>query len=471
MAVKIAQPEIVESCGTVADLAEDRLTAWAPDVAGDADLPYLAEHPAPASGPEVMALDIPTPGGGAMRVPVLHPALLIALHEATSPLRSRADALLTPGVLGYRHGAQAGWHYAPAWREFSDEVTRLSRSHRWVAFTDVSSFFASTTWEMVLGATQRSLGKPYAQRLTGLTQRFRASGQHTLPSGYADARLLSNLVLNEVDEQLKVPFVRWVDDYRLFGSSERQLRGALTRAHAAMRRAGLRPNQSKTRIVLGSEAAARHENTLASVYHPERDSREVVRANLDRVLARACEDPVRRRRDLRFALSRLARERDPIAVSWAIDALSEIPWEAPRLVAYLAVFDDDEFERHRIRASVERSLRDAASAGDAWLLARLVPLAWEGKIEERTAGEIQRSLERLAGTPAWALALRLLARAGDERTVCASATPSVPDRRGLLAAFGELECDPPGWLCDAEPRLASAIRDGHLVPPPYASLL
>jgi hypothetical protein len=471
VSVQIAQPETVRSCGAVADLLEDRLTAWAPDVAGDADLPYLAEHPAPASGPELMAMDVPTPGGGAMRVPVLHPSLLISLHEATSPLRVSADALLAPGVLGYRRGAQAGWHYAPAWREFSDEVTRLSRSHRWVAFTDVSSFFASTTWEAVLAATQRLFSKSCAQELTGLTQRFRASGQHTLPSGYADARFLSNLVLSEVDEQLGVPFVRWVDDYRIFGSSERQVRGALTRAHAAMRGVGLRPNESKTRIVPGTEAAARSENTLASVYHPERDSREVVQANLRRVLARACEDPVRRRQDLRFVLSRLARERDPAAVSWAIDAVSEIPWEAPRLVAYLAVFDEDELERPRIRAGVERLLRDAASAGDAWLFARLVPLCWESKIEERTAGEVQRSLDCLAGTPAWGLALRLLARAGDERTVRAAATPAGLDRRGLLAAFGELEYDPPGWLCDAEPRLASAIRDGHLAPPPQASLL
>jgi hypothetical protein len=465
-----AAPVVGEQCEAVADLREDRLTAWTPDVAGDADLPHLADTESLGSSSphehELSWIEVPTPQGGQMRVPVLHPALLLALHHATAGLRGEADAILEDGVLGYRYGARSGWHYAPAWRAFSDCVADLAATHAWVVFTDVSSFFACTSWEQVLAAVGRLEGETAGRDLEPVAQRFRRAGQDTLPSGYADARFLANLVLAWADREVGAPFVRWVDDYRLFADSETEARRALDRLHRVMREIGLRPNESKTRVLPGAVAAAENENTLASVYHPERDSRETVRANLTRVLERAAKDPVAKRRELRFALARLAREQDPSGVRWALDELEEIPWEAPRLVSYLSVFAAGE-----VADAADGILAAAARERDAWLIARLAPLVWLTGVAERSASPLANALPALDGTPAWGLALRVLARAGRRAAVQNAIHSQVADGRGALAALADLGCKPPQWLSRAEPGLAAALGEGPLPGPPVMSLL
>jgi hypothetical protein len=466
VAIDIAQPEASHASLALADLSEDRLTAWAPDVAGDADLPWLANSATTPRTSDVTPLEVPTVGGGAMSVPVLHPSLLVALHVASGPIRARADELLGAGVIGYRHGANAGWHYAPAWRAFSNGIAELGSSHQWVAFTDVSSFFARTSWDHVLQIVADLAGIDARSELAPVADRFKAAGQTTLPSGYADARFLANLVLANADKQIGVPYLRWVDDYRLFADSEREARAALARLHDAMRRAGFEPNESKTRILPGAQAASEHRNALASVYHPERDSSETVRANLQRVLARAVQDPVARRRDLRFALSRMRREQDPAAVGWALQALQELPWEAPRLVSYLAAFDD-----RSVSASADEILAAAVQRADVWLIVRLIPLVWQIGTSDRSVPALISSLNQLEGTAAWGLALRLLANAGAEHVVRDAVHPGVNDARGAAAALQELGHELPEWLCMAEPALACAVREGPLPAPRVESLL
>jgi hypothetical protein len=339
-------------------------------------------------------------------------------------LRARADELLEAGVLGYRHGASADWHYAPAWRAFSDGVAELSARYRWVAFTDVASFFGHTTWDHVREVTDKIGGRAAQEGLDAVAKRFEAAGQPTLPSGYADARFLANLVLAAADRQIGVPFLRWVDDYRLFADSEGEAQAALARLQDALRHAGFSPNDAKTRVLPGAQAADEHQNTLASVYHPERDSSETVRANLQRVFSRAAQDPVVRRRDLRFALSRMRRERDPTAIEWALHALTELPWEAPRLVSYLAAFDDQAV----CTARADELLAGAAERCDVWLIVRLVPLVWRTGVLGRSVGALSNSLDGLDGTVAWGLALRLLAHAGAANVVMGSARVAVCGR-------------------------------------------
>lgn len=289
--------------GAVADLAEDRLTSWVPDVVADADLPQLDAAAPISCDPEVRMLKVPLPGGGAMQVPVVHPRLLVALHEVAVMLREDAQTLLAPGVLGYRSGAEHNWHYAPAWRTFSDATASQASQSGWVAFTDVTSFFRSTSWQMVADAISPYASPRAVSELHSVSRRFLAAGLEYLPSGYSDARFLSNLVLASADEVIGVPFVRWVDDYRLFAETYEEATTALARLHGALRLAGFEPNDRKTRIVSGSDAAAQHRNTLASVYHPDRDPPDLVRRNLHRVFWAAAEDPIGRRRDLRFSLS------------------------------------------------------------------------------------------------------------------------------------------------------------------------
>lgn len=450
-----------------ADLAEDRLTSWVPDVAADADLATLDGMPTPGEEPEVRDLRVPLPTGGSMQVPVVHPRLLLELHRATAPLRDRAETLLSPDVLGYRHGARADWHYAPAWREFSDETARRASRSGWVAFTDVASCFASTSWQMIHAAVARHGEHEASAELADIARRFQSAGLPHLPSGYSDARFLSNLVLSDADDAIGVPFLRWVDDYRLFASTRAQASAALERLHDAMRRTGLEPNERKTRIVPGAQAAEDHQNTLASVYHPDRDPPEIVRENLHRVFFRASEDPVAQRRQLRFSLARMAREEDPAAIEWACEALARIPWEAPRLASYLTSFAGEA----RVGEAAERTLLKAVHESDAWMVARLVPLTWHTGLSETARTTLAASLHSLTSTPAWGLTLRLLAHLGEDAAVRRSLAQPVGDRRAMLVALCESGLEPPSWLSESEPALAAVLRDGPVPAPTVESLL
>jgi hypothetical protein len=403
-----------------------------------------------------------------MQVPVVHPRLLVALHEVIVALREDAQPLLAPGVFGYRYGAERDWHYAPAWRAFSDATALQASDAQWVAFTDVTSFFRSTSWRMVADAISPHVTPQVMSELRGISDRFSAAGLNHLPSGYSDARFLSNLVLARADQAIGIPFVRWVDDYRLFADSYEQASAALARLHDSMRLAGLEPNHSKTRIVPGGDAAAQHRNTLASVYHPDRDPPELVRRNLHRVFLAAVEDPIGRRRDLRFSLSRLAREHDPAGVDWAIESLVRLPWEAPRLVSYLANFADET----RVAQAAEAALATAARKQDAWMLARLVPLVWRTGLSRRTTRSLADRLDTLSGSVAWGLTLRTLAHAGDERTIRRVLEDGpIEDHRAVLVALADIESDTPQWLCEREPALATALRNGPAEAPRVESLL
>ena len=151
---------------------------------------------------------------------------------------------------------------------------------------------------------------------------------------------------------------------------------------------------------------------------------------------------------------------------WALDGLEQIPWEAPRLVSYLSVFADRE-----VADGADAILARAAHRQDAWLIARLAPLVWLTGLAERSAGPLVEVLPVLDGTPAWGLALRVLARAGQRRAVQCAVRGQVADARGALAALTDLGCEPPRWLCRAEPGLAAALDEGPLPGPPVMSLL
>ncbi len=162
------------------------------------------------------------------------------------------------------------------------------------------------------------------------------------------------------------------------------------------------------------------------MYHPDRDPPELVRRNLHRVFWAAVEDPIKHRRDLRFSLSRLAREGDSTGVDWGIQSLGILTWEVPRLVSYLAHFAGEA----RVAGAVDAALAKAARENDVWMLARLVPLAWRTGLSQQTVCLLADRLDRLSGSAAWGLVVRTLAHEGDERTIGASLSV---ERLGITA--------------------------------------
>jgi hypothetical protein len=405
-----------------------------------------------------------------MRVPVLHPAVVVDLHRAVAPLRERIDETLSPGVLSYRLGADRNWRYSPGWRSFSNIAIRLAEKSQWVVFTDVRGFFDSTPWPVVLRCATALSDKRATLPLQELAERLSAAGLSHLPSGYSDARLLGNLVLGQAERELEVPFMRWVDDYRLFTVNEDQAEQALEQLNKGLGVFGLALNQSKTRIVPAHSALEEIRAFAAPIFNPRQDSQNRIREKLIAALHRAAADPAKRRSEMRYSLAGLTRENEPAFIDWALGALWEIPWEAPRLIAYLASVASDP----RIGPAADRALRRAALAGDRWRICRLAPLvihARRGDVSQPTLSALADALPTLVDSPAWGLALRTLSLARASGPVLATLADGVADARAALAALRDLDLGLPASLCVTEPALAEALRYVPAPPPPVASML
>jgi hypothetical protein len=325
---------------------------------------------------------------------------------------------------------------------------------QWVVFADIKNFFESIRFGPLLHAAEDLVGPDASAQVGSLLLDFETIGIDSLPSGYCDTRMLANLYLHVVDKTLDVPFVRWVDDYRIFVPSGQRPDAVVDALSIALARIGLSLNQKKTRIVEAHAARDVEQTTLASAYHPERDSPDRVRANLYRLFGIASANPVDDRRTLRFAIARLARERDPAAVDFVLGHFEVLPWEAPRFSAYLASVVDDP----RVAPGVDRLLARALEARDEWLVSRLAALGCHMGCSDGTAGIVGKTLPTFAGTPAWGVCLRLLARmrsAGVRRHI---ERHWDADPRAAVVASGELAQQTGDRLACSAPVITSATE-------------
>jgi hypothetical protein len=448
------------------DLREDLLGAWVPDVAGWSDLDELLRSSWRGATPISQHLAVPRPEKPAMDIAVLHPGWHAALHQAVLESRVSIEQALAPTVFGYRYGADARAKYAHLWRQFRDYCQAMAEESGHVVITDVHRFFFSVGWNRVSDAVHRITGQP-AHELETLGALLGADGLPHLPSGYSDARLLANAVLHHVDQQLAVPFARWVDDYRLFIPRDGDPQGEIDRLDRALRAIGLALNRPKTRILSGADAEAEAKDTLASVYHPERDSREEIHQSLDSRFEMAARDPIAYRRDLRFVISRLEREQDDVALEFALDGLHSIPWEAPRLISYIAVFSN----RDLVASQIDTALRRAAQLRSEWLICRVGALACHTGISRSTARAMRRALSEVEGTPAWGMGLRLLALHGDRAFVSKRASGEVLDVRAALVALRDLNEEGDARLEESEPITTRVLQRGPADLPPVEAIL
>ncbi|MGH2831734.1 MAG: RNA-directed DNA polymerase, partial [Solirubrobacteraceae bacterium] len=429
----------------IQDLRSDRLAAWVPDVACDVDLGHLASNVSSGREQPFLALSVPRPDGGQMRVPVLHPAAIVALHRAVIPLRACCEQALAPGVISYRRGADRNWRYSPGWRTFSAAAEQLAGRARWVVFTDVKGFFESTPWPVVLRCARALSDRYCCVPLQDLTERLSAAGLNYLPSGYSDARMLGNLVLTHAERRLTVPFMRWVDDYRLFTTSEEQAEEELGKLAQGLGVFGLELNQAKTRIVPAHSALSEIRSFIAPIFDSD-DSPGKIREKLIGALHVAAAEPTVRRSEMRYSLSALTRECEPAFIDWALQALWDVPWEAPRLIAYLASVAQDP----RVGPGAESALRRAAQAGMRWHVCRLAPLVIHtrlGRVSPNTLVALAQALPVLSDSPAWGLALRTLSLSGARDLVAGALSAKIPDTRAALVALRDLDMALPAGLC------------------------
>ncbi len=454
---------------TLRALSEDLRTAWAPDALGLVDAESEAARDcSDGTVGEVEQLCFPKPDGSTLRAPVLALPAMGQLHRAVEDLRNPIDAVLAPGVCGYRRGAEEGFSYSSENIRFSQLTEAEAQHSNVVVFADVRQFFEQCSWDLVVDRVDALVGHNVdIDALRDFAKAAAASGLAGLPAGYANSRLLGNAILASVDSVIEPTFVRWVDDYRIFVDSQSEADRVLDQLREALGRMGMSLNESKTNVMASGALGKKCGMALESVYHPEVESPEQVRAALRSVFVNAVQEPSLNRRSIRFVLPRLAAQGDDIALDWILRNLETQPWEAPRFAGYLNAFSSDD----RVRDGVQSTLLSVVSQPQPWLAIRLAALTCHTGLSAQSADAVAEAARTTPSRSLWSLLLRSLAVSGHRVQVREVLRDGVRDSRVALAVLCDIEADTGAAESRVSPGTLAAF-DGMPAPPPdVASIL
>lgn len=117
----------------------------------------------------------------------------------------------------------------------------LSRRYPWFLKIDIRRYFASIDHDVLRGLIRRRIrGNRVLHLVDGVIDSFQTSEGRGLPIGALTSQHFANLYLAPLDrwvrEQLRMPFVRYMDDGVLWGHDRSQLRSHLEEIRAFLRR-------------------------------------------------------------------------------------------------------------------------------------------------------------------------------------------------------------------------------------------
>lgn len=253
----------------------------------------------------VRRVDIPKPSGGmrTLGVPTVVDRLIQqALHQVLQPL---FEPLFSDGSFGFRPGR--GAHQA-----VRKAQGYIREGKRWVVDIDLEKFFDRVNHDVLLARVARQVSDA---RVLRLIRRFLEAGMMSeglmeprtqgTPQGGPLSPLLSNILLNDLDQELErrqLAFCRYADDCNIYVRS----RVAGQRVMSGIRRLledtlKLRINAEKSAVArpwerkfLGFSVTAHRESRLriapASVQRLMQKVRDVMRTGRGRSLAHTIED-------------------------------------------------------------------------------------------------------------------------------------------------------------------------------------
>lgn len=140
---------------------------------------------------------------------------------------------------------------------FQKKIEQLyTDGYRWVAQFDLAAFYDTISHELLLKTVfpKTKSGEPRDRVLNWMkmwsTPRISQQFAHGIPQGPIASDVLAELFLMPVDEQMCAHhvFVRYVDDIRLFGKNEREVRSAVHHLEVLCRDRGIIPHAKKFAI-------------------------------------------------------------------------------------------------------------------------------------------------------------------------------------------------------------------------------
>jgi|SRR5579872_173270 len=147
------------------------------------------------------------------------------------------------------------------WRDFMECSLEHAKQSKFVVVCDISEFYPRLGHHRLENALLQ-LGAPgdTHARIMSFLGDFSNANSFGLPVGGPAARILSELVLNQIDRLLEmegIAFCRFADDFHIFcESSEEAYARLIFLSEKLLRTQGLQLQKSKTRIMSGAEFSA-----------------------------------------------------------------------------------------------------------------------------------------------------------------------------------------------------------------------
>jgi hypothetical protein len=263
------------------------------------------------------------------------------------------------------------------WREKSIELLRPDVTH--VLFVDIANFYENIDLR-TLGSDLAALDTAEHARnlLIQCLYRWADSRGRGVPQGYTAVDILAKVYLHSIDQTLQAEgysCLRYVDDLRIFCTSELDCRRALARISELLRLRGLNVHSTKTFIATREKALevidgitpiveqiagelAEEVRALAGAgYGTVADLERLTAANADNapreVLETAFTDQILaaakfNKTLFHYVLTRLAATGSDIALDYCLDALGERPEETDAILKYLSKFNLTEAQHAQV---------------------------------------------------------------------------------------------------------------------------
>lgn len=142
--------------------------------------------------------------------------------------------------------------FAGDWNEFAKIRTDKLEDNDFVATADIADFFWKVYQHKVENAVAAICDEYSARALKKMLNIWSDNHSYGIPIGPHASNIFAEAVLIQIDDilvQERTEFVRWNDDYFIFGSSEDECVAFLHKLGYRLYRYGLSLNQAKTRVL------------------------------------------------------------------------------------------------------------------------------------------------------------------------------------------------------------------------------
>jgi hypothetical protein len=144
------------------------------------------------------------------------------------------------------------------WRAFMEQSMKIAQEKKFVVVCDISEFYPRLSHHRLENAIKHlDIKSDVPFKIKEFLSNFSGTNSFGIPIGGPAARILSELVLNQIDRLLnakKISFCRFADDYHIFSDSYEDAFASLVfLSDRLLRNQGLQLQKSKTRIMSGQE--------------------------------------------------------------------------------------------------------------------------------------------------------------------------------------------------------------------------